>query len=93
MAIRALEFRYCFYNRKVDCRLWNAHNQGADLTNLTFIKGKNSIILKFSRTLIYNKPYGLSMTKTILLKMAVIPCVLGIQKVKNEKKSRNFICI
>jgi hypothetical protein len=80
-----------FYNRKVDCRLWNAHNQGADLTNLTFIKGQISIILKFSRTLIYYKTVFL--TKTILLKTAVVPCVLGMQKVKNEKKSRNFICI
>jgi len=82
-----------FYDRKVDYRLWNAHNQGADLTNLTFIhfiKGQISIILRFSRTLIYNK--AVSLTKTILLKTAVIPCVLGMQKVKNEKKSRNFIC-
>ena len=83
-----------FYDRKVDYRLWNAHNQGADLTNLTFIhfiKGQISISLKFSRTLIYYKTVFL--TKTILLKTAVVPCVLGMQKVKNDKKSRNSICI
>ena len=80
--------------RKVDCRLRNPYNQGADLTNLTFIKAENSQnSYFFSFTLyVYNKLYGLSLSKTILLKMAVILCILGTQRVKNEKKSHNFIC-
>lgn len=79
--------------RKVDRGVRNPHNQGEDLTNLTFIKPENSQISFFSFTLyIYNKLYGLSLSKTILLKMAVILCILGTQRVKNEKKSHNFIC-
>ena len=80
--------------RKVDRGVRNPHNQGEDLTNLTFIKAENSQnSYFFSFTLyIYNKLYGLSLSKTILLKMAVILCILGTQRVKNEKKSHNFIC-
>ena len=73
--------------RIVDRGVRNPHNQGEDLTNLTFIKPENSQnSYFFSFTLyIYNKPYGLSLSKTILLKMAVILCILGTQRVKNEK--------
>lgn len=54
---------------------------------LTFLTLLNRVritkFLFFSFTLyIYNKPYGLSLSKTILLKMAVIPCILGTQRVK-----------
>ena len=79
--------------RKVDRGVRNPHNQGEDLTNLTFIKPENSQNPYFFRLpYIYNKLYGLSLSKTILLKMAVILCILGTQRVKNEKKSHNFIC-
>ena len=70
--------------RKVDRGVRNPHNQGEDLTNLTFINPENSQnSYFFSFTLyIYNMLYGLSLPKIILLKMVVILCILGIQRVK-----------
>ena len=66
-----------------------------DLTLLTLLnRARITKFLFFSFTLyIYNMLYGLSLSKIILLKMVVILCVLGTQRVKNEKKSHNFTCI
>ena len=66
-----------------------------DLTLLTLLnRARITKFLFFSFTLyIYNMLYGLSLPKIILLKMVVILCILGTQRVKNEKKSHNFICI
>lgn len=67
-----------------------------DLTFLTLLNRARitKFLFFFSFTLyIYNMLYGLSLPKIILLKMVVILCILGTQRVKNEKKSHNFICI
>ena len=65
-----------------------------DLTLLTLLNRARITKFFFSFTLyIYNMLYGLSLSKIILLKMVVILCVLGIQIVKNEKKSHNFTCL
>ena len=66
-----------------------------DLTFLTLLnRARITKFLFFLFTLyIYNMLYGLSLSMIILLKMVVIPCVLGTQIFKNEKKSHNFTCI
>lgn len=58
-----------------------------DLTFLTLLnRARITKFLFFSFTLyIYNMLYGLSLPKIILLKMVVILCILGTQRVKMRK--------